>query len=76
MYDRDDPVGMASLALVLVGALNWGLVGLGGFLDTNLNVVDLLLGEQMLGTPVVANVVYLLVGLAALYEVFQLSQEM
>ena len=48
--------------LVVVGALNWGLVGIGGFMGRNLNVVNLLLGSW----PAVEWVVYLLVGLAGL----------
>ncbi|MBT3864454.1 DUF378 domain-containing protein [Candidatus Peregrinibacteria bacterium] len=48
--------------LLIVGGLNWGLAGLGYFLDMNLNVVNLLLG----GMPVVEAIVYLLVGVAAL----------
>lgn len=48
--------------LVVVGAVNWGLVGIGGFVGTNLNVVNLLLG----GWPQVEWVVYILVGLAGL----------
>ena len=50
------------LLLVLIGGINWGLVGLGGFLGKNLNVVNLLLG----GVPTLEYVVYILVGLAAL----------
>jgi uncharacterized membrane protein YuzA (DUF378 family) len=52
------------ILLVVVGALNWGLVGLGGLIgNPNLNVVHLILG----GLPaVVENIVYLLVGLAGL----------
>jgi uncharacterized membrane protein YuzA (DUF378 family) len=46
--------------LLLVGGLNWGLVGLGGFLEKNLNVVNLLLGKF----PTIEGIVYLLVGLA------------
>lgn len=46
-----------SWVLVMVGALNWGLVG---FFDFNL--VHFLLG----GWPTVERVVYALVGLAAL----------
>ncbi|MDY6769517.1 MAG: DUF378 domain-containing protein [Candidatus Nanohaloarchaea archaeon] len=71
---RDDPVGMASLVLVIVGALNWGLVGVGGFLGSNLNLVNLLLGPGILGTSVVENLVYLLVGLAGLYEVYEAAE--
>ncbi len=55
---------MKKLAMVLVGigALNWGLVGLGYFLETNLNVVNLLLGSM----PTVENIVYILVGLSVI----------
>jgi uncharacterized protein len=51
--------------LLVVGGLNWGLVGLGYFLDMNLDVVYLLLG----GMPVVEAIVYLLVGVAAVVMV-------
>lgn len=50
--------------LVIIGALNWGLVGVGGFLGGNWNVVNLILGSW----PVVEWIVYVLVGLAAVYE--------
>lgn len=43
--------------LVLIGALNWGLYAL------NFDLVDLLFGSW----PMVAKVVYLLVGLSALW---------
>ncbi len=46
-------------ALVLVGALNWGLVGLFGF-----NLVSLIFGAW----PMVEKLIYILVGLSALYE--------
>jgi hypothetical protein len=49
--------------LLLVGGLNWGLVGVGNFTDANWNLVNLIFG----GAPTVENVVYLLVGLAALW---------
>ena len=52
-----------SSILVIVGALNWGLVAIGGFLGTNLNIVNLLLGSW----PMVEWIVYLLVGLAGVY---------
>lgn len=48
--------------LVFIGALNWGLVGLGSFFGGNWNVVNLLLGSW----PQVEGIVYVLVGLAAL----------
>jgi len=47
--------------LVVVGALNWGLVGIGYFVGANLNLVNILFGTW----PMIENVVYLLVGVAA-----------
>ena len=55
--------------LVLVGGLNWGLVGLSMLVEGgNWNLVNLLLGSW----PVVEAVVYLLVGLSALWLGYQL----
>ncbi len=56
---------MVSKWLVLIGGLNWGLVGIGSFAKADLNVVKLILGGIAGG--VVANIVYVLVGLSALY---------
>lgn len=52
------------MLLVIVGAINWGLIGLGGIIgNPNLNVVHLILG----GLPaIVESIVYLLVGLAGI----------
>lgn len=61
----DGTLETVSKWLVIVGSLNWGLVGLGGFVGSDLNVVKLILGGVAGG--VLANVVYLLVGLSALY---------
>lgn len=55
-----------SLVLVAVGALTWGLVGVGNYLGANWNPVDLVFG----GIPAVENLVYVLVGLAGLYELY------
>lgn len=49
---------MVAILLVLVGALNWGLVGL-----FNLNLVTTLLGTM----PGAETVVYTLIGLSAVY---------
>lgn len=51
--------------LLIVGGLNWGLAGLGGFFGGNWNVVNQILGSW----PVVEWLVYILVGLSAVYEV-------
>lgn len=61
-------VEWVAFVLVIVGALNWGLVGL-----FNFNLVTTLLGEGML-----TNLIYDLVGLAALvmlYFTFMGSKE-
>ena len=54
------------LLLVVIGALNWGIVGL---FDTN--VV-----EEILGTGTAADVVYVLVGLAGLAIMPRLFEEL
>ncbi len=46
--------------LLVVGGLNWGLVGLGGFMGANWNVVNMILGAW----PQVEWAVYVLVGLS------------
>lgn len=49
--------------LVIIGALNWGLVGLGWLVgQRDWNVVHMILGKWM----TVEAIVYLLVGLAAI----------
>lgn len=59
--------GLCSTAMVLViiGALNWGLVGLGGFFDADWNVVHMLLGSW----PTIEWIVYILVGVAGLWSI-------
>jgi uncharacterized membrane protein YuzA (DUF378 family) len=56
---------MVTYILLFVGGLNWGLVGLGGFFNGNWNVVNLVLGQW----PVVEWIVYVLVGLSAVYVI-------
>ncbi|MHC4062266.1 MAG: DUF378 domain-containing protein [Planctomycetota bacterium] len=46
-------------ALVLIGALNWGLVGLFGF-----DLVATIFGEM----TILSRLVYVIVGLAAVYD--------
>ena len=56
---------MVAWILVMVGAVNWGLMGLGGFMGANWNVVGMLLGSW----PQVEWIVYILVGLSGVYEI-------
>ena len=50
--------------LVIIGALNWGLVGL-----FNFNLVTFLFGS----VPVLVAIIYILVGLAGLYLIYLLA---
>jgi uncharacterized membrane protein YuzA (DUF378 family) len=50
-----------ALVLIIVGGLNWGLVGAFDF-----NLVDSIFGEGSL----LSRIVYVLVGLSAVYMVF------
>lgn len=53
--------------LIIVGSLNWGLVGLGMLLGgANWNLVSLIFG----GVPVVEALVYVLVGISAVVYLF------
>ena len=56
---------MVSWILVMVGGVNWGLVGLGGFMGSDWNLVHMILGSM----PSVEWIVYVLVGLSAVYEI-------
>lgn len=55
---------MVAWILVIVGGLNWLLIGLGGFMGANWNVVGIIFGSW----PQVEWLVYILVGLSAVYE--------
>ena len=54
-----------ALILVLVGALNWGLVGVSELMGTRFDIVEYI-GVTLLGLPIVAQVIYIVVGLAAI----------
>ena len=56
-----NPVDLIALILVIVGGLNWGLVGLFDF-----NLVDTIFGAG----STLSRIVYMIVGLAALYMIY------
>lgn len=60
------------LALVIVGAVNWGLIGVAHFVSAsaNWNLVNILLGSF----PAIEALVYLLVGLAGIYGIYFASR--
>jgi uncharacterized membrane protein YuzA (DUF378 family) len=59
-------VDWIALVLVIVGGLNWGLVGLFQF-----DLVDFILGA----VPVLQRIVYVLVGVGALWLIYYLTKE-
>lgn len=46
--------------LVLVGAINWGLAGLGYFITTNLNIVNMVFASM----PSIEHAIYIIIGVA------------
>jgi len=50
--------------LLIIGGLNWGLVGLFDF-----NLVGFIFGAS-----IIAKIIYIVVGLAAVYRIFTLTQ--
>ncbi|MFB6208264.1 MAG: DUF378 domain-containing protein [Candidatus Nanohaloarchaea archaeon] len=64
-----DNLDWITLALVVIGALNWGLVG-----AVNFDLVATLFGEASM----LSRLIYILVGLSGLYQVYfgyRLSEE-
>ena len=55
------PISWVAFVLTVVGGLNWGLVGAFKF-----NLV-----ETLLGAGLVASIVYILVGLSAIYLIVE-----
>jgi uncharacterized membrane protein YuzA (DUF378 family) len=58
---RMNAIDWISMALLIVGGLNWGLVGL-----FNFDLVATLFGEM----SALSRVVYVVVGLSALYSIY------
>jgi uncharacterized membrane protein YuzA (DUF378 family) len=52
--------------LVIIGAINWGLVGLGPW-----DLVEMIFGS----IPTLAKVVYILIGLAGLWLIYLISKK-
>ena len=60
-------IDVASMALLIVGGLNWGLVAVANF-----DLVAAIFGLDFGQTNVATRIVYGLVGLSAVYQVTQL----
>ena len=56
-----NPADLIALILVIIGGLNWGIIGL-----FNYNVVDAIFGVG----STISRIIYIIVGLAALYMIY------
>ena len=54
-----------AMILLIIGAINWGLVGL-----FNFNLVSAIFGER----SALSKVIYVLVGIAGVYSIFLLTR--
>lgn len=66
MGRRKSNLDTIALVLVLIGALNWGLVGLFNF-DIVLAIFE--------GVPILVKLVYILIGLSAVFLIYQVTQK-
>lgn len=57
---------VVAFALLVIGGINWGLVGLGNYMGGDWNLVTFIFGSW----PSLMNLVYVLVGLSALVILF------
>lgn len=58
-------IDWVALALVIIGGLNWGLVGV-----FNFNLVDAIFGEM----STLSRIVYAIVGLSAVYLIYSATK--
>ncbi len=52
--------------LLVVGGLNWGFVGIGMLIGSDWNIVKMIVGSW----PTLEAIVYVLVGVAAVYKIY------
>ena len=57
---------MIAIILLIVGGLNWGLVGIFKF-----DLVKAIFGS----IPALQNIIYILVGLSAIYTIYYLTKD-
>ncbi|BAI60648.1 conserved hypothetical protein [Methanocella paludicola SANAE] len=66
MNGRRDPLLIISAILLIIGGLNWLLVAFG------INIVEAIFGA--VATSILTKLIYILVGLAAIYMLYPLYQ--
>ncbi|MEK7539282.1 MAG: DUF378 domain-containing protein [Patescibacteria group bacterium] len=63
--DKCIPVLICKI-LLIIGGINWGLIGIGMLMNNDWNVVHMVLGAM----PTLEAIVYVLVGVAAIMKIF------
>ncbi len=61
MKNRTCNIASVAKILVLIGAINWGLIGIGGFFGANWNLVYLLIGSW---ATWLEYIIYIILGVA------------
>lgn len=64
---RFDAMDWTAITLTIIGALNWGIVGLFKY-----NLVDRIFGSYM--TSLTSRIIYTLVGISGLYLIYTASK--
>ncbi|KZN25055.1 MULTISPECIES: DUF378 domain-containing protein [unclassified Haladaptatus] len=69
---RTNGLDWFSMLLVIIGALNWGILGITGLTGARINVVRWVMGLLFLPNvaQIVADLIYVVVGLAGLYFIY------
>lgn len=62
-------LSLVTLALVIIGALNWLLVGLFEF-----DLVATIVGEEFGETNAISRIIYVLVGVSGIYQLSTLAR--
>lgn len=71
MEEEMNHLELASYILIVVGAVNWALVGLSLFeTSTRTAYNPVYLVSEAIGVTMLEPVIYLLVGLAGLYQIY------
>jgi uncharacterized membrane protein YuzA (DUF378 family) len=52
--------------LLIIGGINWGLVGVGMLMGSDWNILHMI----FVSAPVVEGIIYILVGIAAIMKIF------
>jgi uncharacterized membrane protein YuzA (DUF378 family) len=60
-------LNLISMILLIIGGINWAIVGIAGY-----NIVATVFAFA----PMITTIVYVLVGLAALYQIMPLSKQL